>query len=193
MRRPIWISLHQNATIDLDFASSQCDDRFEFRCIKMRRSIWISLHQNATIDLDFATPQFDDRFGFRFIKTRRSIWISLHQILTIESIRARYRSSISARYRSSISARYRSSISARYRSSISARYRSSITIIRIKMALTCPCTRLPRNNCGDITFGIDVLKLNACLESLAPLIRHAGSATLLASLARRRVPTIQRL
>jgi hypothetical protein len=35
MRRSIWISLNQNATIDLDFASSsQCDDRFGFRFIK---------------------------------------------------------------------------------------------------------------------------------------------------------------
>ena len=65
IRRSIWISLYQNATIhrfkfrfikmrryiDLDFASSKCDDT----------SIWISLQQNATIH----------QFGFRFIKTSR--------------------------------------------------------------------------------------------------------------------------
>jgi hypothetical protein len=49
--------------IDLYFAQSQCDDRFEFRSNSIRRSIWISLHQNATIH----------RFGFRFIKMRRYI------------------------------------------------------------------------------------------------------------------------
>ena len=71
------ISLNHNATIDLNFAQSQYGDRFEFRFIKMRRyidlnfasskcddtSIWISLHQNATIH----------RFGFRFIRMRRYI------------------------------------------------------------------------------------------------------------------------
>jgi hypothetical protein len=57
------LSLHQNATIDLDFASSsQCDDRFGFRFITMRRSIWILLHHNATIDLDFASSKCDDQF-----------------------------------------------------------------------------------------------------------------------------------
>ena len=84
---------HQNATIDLNFASSKCDDRFEFRFIKMRRTIWISLHHNATIHqfgfrfikmrwyihLNFTQSQYDDRFEFRFIKMQRSIWISLHQ------------------------------------------------------------------------------------------------------------------
>ena len=77
--------------IDLYFAQSQCDDRFEFRSNSIRRSIWISLHQNATIH----------RFKFRFIKMRRyidldfasskyddtSIWISLHQNVTIELLR----------------------------------------------------------------------------------------------------------
>jgi hypothetical protein len=135
--------------------------------------------------LDFASSKCDDRFGFRFIKIRRSIWIWLHQISTIDSIRARYRSSIRACYCLFIRAHYRSSIS--------ARYCSSITIITIEMTLTCPCTRLPSNNYSDMIFGIDVLKLNANLESLALLIRYAGSATLLASLARRRVPTMQTL
>jgi hypothetical protein len=71
------------------------------------------------------------------------------------------------------------------RLSIRARYRSSITIIKIKMALTCPGARLPSNNCGDVTFGTYVLKLNACPESLAPLVllqRCACSTTLFATL-----------
>ncbi len=138
----------------------------------MRRSIWISLHHNAMMDLDFALSKFDDRFEFRFIKIRQPSLSELAFVCLSELAIARP----SACYRSSIRAHYRSSIRARNRSSISARYRSSITIITINMALTCPYTRLPSNNCGDITFGIDVLKLNACL---APLIRYAGSSTLL--------------
>ena len=80
--------------IDLYFAQSQCDDRFEFRSNSIRRSIWISLHQNATIH----------RFKFRFIKMRRyidldfasskcddtSIWISLHQNATIHQFGFRF-------------------------------------------------------------------------------------------------------
>jgi hypothetical protein len=61
-----WISLHRNATINLNFASSQCDDQSGFCFITVPRSIWMSLHHNATIDLDFALSQCDDRFGFRF-------------------------------------------------------------------------------------------------------------------------------
>jgi hypothetical protein len=57
IRRSIWISLHQNATIH----------RFKFRFIKMRRYI----------DLDFASSKCDDT----------SIWISLHQNVTIELLR----------------------------------------------------------------------------------------------------------
>jgi hypothetical protein len=34
------------------------------------------------------------------------------------------------------------------------------------MALPCSGTRLSSNNCGDITIGTYVLKLNACPESL---------------------------
>jgi hypothetical protein len=55
-----------------------------------------------------------------------------------------------------------------------ALYQSSLSLVyhynKVKGALTCPGTRLPSNNCGDITFGTYVLKLNACLESLAPLV-----------------------
>jgi hypothetical protein len=164
MRRSIWISLHQNATINLDFASSKCDDRFGFRFIKKkRRPIWISLDQNSTIDLNFALSKLYDRV---------------------------YQSSLSFVFQSSPSLVYQRSLSLAHQSR--ACYRSSITIITKTMALTCPCTRLLSNNCGDIIFGIDVLNLNAHLAPLTS-IRYAGSATLLALLARRRVPTMQRV
>ena len=53
IRRSIWISLHQNATILVY--------RLEFRFIKMRRSIWISLHQmRRYIDLVFASTKRHD-------------------------------------------------------------------------------------------------------------------------------------
>ncbi len=72
--------------INLDFAQSQYDDRFEFRFIilvhrlefrfiKMRRSIWISLHQmRRYIDLVFAltkrpdeTPEIDYAINIGFV------------------------------------------------------------------------------------------------------------------------------